>query len=204
MASSATVTVLVGSGNPVKVRAARRAAELVYAPRRVECRPVPEARSGVPAQPRGDDETLLGAENRVRDVLASIRPSGAGDKDEDVDRTSSSVVAVAVEGGVVDRALGRTACMAWVVAAERTADGGVTTARARSAEFELPQGLADLVAAGMELGDADDAYFGRVASGSGQGTVGKLTRGLVSREDYYVQPFVLALSGLSPPPPAGP
>jgi len=189
MASTSTVTVLVGSGNPVKVRAARRAAELVYAPRQVDCRAAP-APSGVSAQPRGDDETLQGAENRVRGVLASAPHAVNGPAS-----APGMEVAVAVEGGVVERQGGRLACMAWVAVAERTADG-VKTARARSAEFELPQGLADLVAAGMELGDADDTYFGRVASGSGQGTVGKVTRGIISREDYYVQPFVLALSSL--------
>lgn len=69
-------------------------------------------------------------------------------------------------------------CMAW--AAVKAPGAGVS--RARSAEFLLPPALAAMVAAGEELGAADDRLFGRVASGRGSGTIGKLTGGVVTRE----------------------
>jgi non-canonical (house-cleaning) NTP pyrophosphatase len=63
----------------------------------------------------------------------------------------------------------------------------------RSASFVLPPPVAELVRAGAELGSADDAYFGRSNGKQHDGTVGMLTRGSVTRTQYYVQPTVLAL-----------
>ena len=56
----------------------------------------------------------------------------------------------------------RLECFAYVVAMDgRTGAESV----ARSASFTLPPAVADLVEGGMELGDADDQVFRRVASG---------------------------------------
>jgi non-canonical (house-cleaning) NTP pyrophosphatase len=63
----------------------------------------------------------------------------------------------------------------------------------RSASFVLPPPVAALVRGGNELGAADDAYFGRVNGKQHDGTVGMLTRGVVTRTVYYVQPLILAL-----------
>ena len=70
---------------------------------------------------------------------------------------------------------------------------GQLEGRARSASFLLPRAVAELVEAGVELGAADDSVFRRRASGRGSGTVGFLTKGLVSREAYYEHAFSLAL-----------
>jgi inosine/xanthosine triphosphatase len=44
----------------------------------------------------------------------------------------------------------------------------------------------------MELGDADDAVFKTVNSKQGQGTIGALTHGIISRRDYYVPAIIMA------------
>ena len=64
---------------------------------------------------------------------------------------------------------------------------------AKTASFAIPPPIAKLTAAGMELGDADDAVFQRVKSKHGNGTVGILTDGLISRSDYYEHALLLAL-----------
>jgi len=66
-------------------------------------------------------------------------------------------------------------------------------ARARSASFVLPRDISELVHKGMDLGKADDEVFKRKASGKGNGTVGHLTKGVVSRTDFYVHAITMAL-----------
>ena len=51
----------------------------------------------------------------------------------------------------------------------------------------------------MELGDADDIVFSREGSKRGNGAVGLLTNDIVTRTDYYVQPFILSLIPLMQP-----
>lgn len=122
-------------------------------------------------------------------------------------------------------------CFAWVVV---QAPCGATS-HARSASFPLPPAVSELMLThGLELGDADDAVFGRWGgarrgcwrgragqraggqgrsprvttrpspacaaaparrskSGSGSGTIGQLTRGLVSRQLYYEHAVLMAL-----------
>lgn len=65
--------------------------------------------------------------------------------------------------------------------------------RARSGSFILPPAMAALVEGGMELGDADDKIFGMVNSKQGQGTIGNLTNGLITRQSYYEHSVMLAL-----------
>jgi inosine/xanthosine triphosphatase len=45
----------------------------------------------------------------------------------------------------------------------------------------------------MELGAADDIVFARANSGYGQGTIGKLTNGIVDRSIYYEHAILLAI-----------
>lgn len=65
--------------------------------------------------------------------------------------------------------------------------------QARSASFQLPNAVATLVRSGVELGAADDRVLGRTDSGKGTGTVGHLTRGIISRTSYYEHTVTLAL-----------
>ena len=62
----------------------------------------------------------------------------------------------------------------------------------RSSSFNLPRAISDLVDGGMELGDADDTVFRTVNSKQGGGTIGHLTRGLISRTQYYTPMVILA------------
>ncbi|KIY96300.1 NTPase [Monoraphidium neglectum] len=222
-AAERPLIVLVGSSNPVKiaaVAAAVRACGLAPATRPLEVRGVPSL-SGVSDQPVGDDETLRGAVNRVLHMQASHQPCsgssgggvgggvGGGGGVESESGAGGPHLLVAIEGGVLWRpagygnpgggggsgsgshqGVGELYCMAWC-AAKSPLSG--TISKARSAEFQLPPALAALVNEGLELGAADDKVFGRMQSGQGTGTIGKLTNGLITREQYYTHAVQMAL-----------
>lgn len=56
----------------------------------------------------------------------------------------------------------------------------------------LPKCISELVLGGMELGDADDTVFRTINSKQNQGTIGQLTRGRITRTDYYEPVVILA------------
>jgi inosine/xanthosine triphosphatase len=132
------------------------------------------AASGVPSQPWGDEETLAGARHRLADA-----------------KREAADVWVGIEGGLIHAVgrLGQVDAMAWLVAEH--ADGRIGTAR--TATFELPPALAERVLAGDELGPADDALHGTHGNKTRGGTVGRLTRGVITRRAYYAHAAVLAL-----------
>ena len=63
------------------------------------------------------------------------------------------------------------------------------------ASFKLPNRISYLVLEKkVELGHADDVLFNRVNSKHGSGTVGILTKSIITRSLYYDHALVLALS----------
>jgi non-canonical (house-cleaning) NTP pyrophosphatase len=83
---------------------------------------------------------------------------------------------------------GQLSAFAWIVIA-----GQNLTGWSRSASFFLPPGVADLVHQGVELGEADDRFFGRENSKQMNGAVGILTADKVDREELYRHAVLLAL-----------
>jgi inosine/xanthosine triphosphatase len=164
--------VVVASRNPVKVRAVREGFARVWAGEGFEVVGV-EVGSGVSDQPMNDGETLRGAETRAANARVVV-PDAA--------------FWAGVEGGVGERD-GRLEAFAWAVVVG--ADGRV--GRSRTATFELPPRVAELVHQGVELGHADDQVFGRSNSKQANGAVGLLTRDLIDRAGYYEHAVVLAL-----------
>ena len=206
-AQPATLRIAVGSGNPVKVNAAKQAFQLAF-PSAVIDTVVCKVPSGVADQPVGQAETLQGAVNR-----ATAASAMAGEQVQTKDKGLPVTFAVGMEGGVqpggglelpakagapplvVDMgdptsapSLSCFACMA-VVHVPSGAWGHATTA-----SFPLPDPVVRLMGQGMELGDADDAVFRRSGSKQGSGAVGLLTHGLVDRTAYYVHAMLLALA----------
>ncbi len=136
-----------------------------------------EVESGVPAQPFGDEQTLVGARNRAHAVRAIL---------PDAD------LWVGLEGGVVERD-GALECLAWSVVLGTGPDGALLRGESRTATFVLPTEIADLVRAGVELGEATDRVFGGTDTKRSTGTVGPLTGGVIDRVAYYAHATVLAL-----------
>lgn len=153
--------IAVGSTNPVKVAAVRAIAARVAPEAVVEGHAVP---SGVPDQPRGDDETARGALARARAALAA----------------ADAALGVGLEGGIVEDALGMRTC-AWAAVVDREGRAGV----GGSLAMRLPREVARLVRAGLELGEAMDRVSGTHDVKRGAGAVGILTAGLVDRQRAY-------------------
>lgn len=167
-------TIVVASKNPTKIRAAEQGfVQLLPGSYEVRGVSVP---SGVPDQPFSDEETLRGAENRVKN---------ARDEEPDADYW------VGIEGGVHSEKPneGAIQSFAWIVVTSKQG----RTGKARTAAYNLPEETASLLRQGMELGHADDAVFGKSNTKHHSGSVGLLTDDVVDRTSYYVQAVILAL-----------
>ncbi|MEM6314705.1 MAG: inosine/xanthosine triphosphatase [Planctomycetota bacterium] len=162
-------TVAVGSTNPVKIDAAADGLRALGFDIDAVGIDVP---SGVDAQPVGDEVTLAGATHRAEAVRAA---------------SDDAVLAVGIEGGVVWRG-DLLDAMAWVV----MIDGEGKVGSARTATFTLPPKVTELVADGVELGEADDIVFGRRDSKRQNGAVGLLSGDAIGRRAYYAHAVTLA------------
>ena len=168
--------VAVGSMNPVKIGASRAVLERLGAASDVVGI---AAASGVPDQPWGDEETIRGALARARAARLA--------KDADL--------GIGIEGGVVANDDGSIRTCAWAAIVARDGREGV----GGSLVLTLPAAVAELVRGGMELGLAMDAVSGTRNVKHGQGAVGILTRGLVTRQQAYETLVAYALAPLLAP-----
>lgn len=170
--------IAVGSKNPVKLQAGKLGMAMVLK-KEVEVEGF-GAPSGVPDQPVGDAETKQGAINRAK-VAWKMYCDAHGSQPD---------YAIGMEGGIdgFDENTTMT-CFAYIVIYDGKLD---KFGCAKTATFDLPEAMAKLVREGMELGDADDKVMGTVNSKQGEGTVGALTNGLISRTNYYVPAVILA------------
>ncbi|MEO6726029.1 MAG: inosine/xanthosine triphosphatase [Blastocatellia bacterium] len=160
----------VGSENPIKINCVANAVKAFW----------PDARaigvntdSGVSAQPGSDHEMLTGALNRARQSLA---------------KTPEAQFGVGLEGGTLDSEDGMWA-YAWIVVVDRTGHVG----KGQSGRFLLPEAVAQMVRDGIELGEADDRFFGRSNSKQQDGAIGILSDGVINRLDLYQPAVVFAL-----------
>lgn len=160
----------VGSKNPVKINCVSKAVKAFW----------PQAYavgvdtdSGFSAQPESDGEMFAGALNRAQQAL---------------EKTPEAAFGVGVEGGTLDAEDGMWA-YAWIAVVDRQGRIG----RGQSGRFLLPEPIAELVRQGIELGEADDRFFGRSNSKQQDGAIGILSDGVVSRLDLYEPAVVFAL-----------
>jgi inosine/xanthosine triphosphatase len=160
----------VGSTNPVKVQCVTAAAKQFWPDAVV--RGV-STDSGVSHQPVSDDEMFTGARNRAHQALRQVTEADFG---------------VGIEGGVLDTAKGMWA-YAWVVIVDRSGNLGM----GQTGRFPLPAGVAQLVRSGLELGEADDRFFGQENSKQKEGAIGLLSKGKLDRLQLYQQGVTFAL-----------
>lgn len=160
----------VGSENPVKINCVAEAIRAFW----IEARAVGvKTESGVSAQPDTDHEMWLGALNRARQALAETPEADFG---------------VGLEGGTLDTDEGMWA-YAWIAVVDREGRIG----KGQSGRFLLPEPVAHLVREGIELGEADDRFFGRSNSKQKDGAIGILSDGVVTRLDLYKPAVIFAL-----------
>ena len=166
--------IIVGSQNPAKLEAVSAAFASFFPEISFELQPV-TVPSGVSPQPMSDAETLKGAANRAQ-AARELEPAAD--------------FWLGIEGGLqpVPGEPESYLSYCWVVVLGKGQAG-----RARSASYELPKAICDLIRQGMELGDADDLIFGVSGSKRDSGGVGLLTDGRVSRSQFYAEAVKLAL-----------
>jgi len=161
--------IIVASKNPVKINAVKEGFQSYFLKTEIEGVSID---SGVPDQPMSDEETLLGARNRV------------GNSRKHFPRNDFWV---GIEGGVERDEFGLTA-FAWVVI-----QSNEQTGEARTTTFRLPEKVARLIDQGFELGHANDRIFGEHNSKQNSGAVGLLTNDKITRTELYRQAVQLAL-----------
>ncbi len=163
--------IIVGSKNPVKVSCTESAFTEAFHKGFVVNGIT--AASQVSDQPKGDEETYLGARNRVINAKKSFPEADYW---------------VGIEGGIGEDVRGMYA-FAWIFIENKSGLQG----KAKTGTFYLPEAIAKLIHSGMELGAADDQFFSQENSKQSGGSVGILTHGAITRQTYYNQAIILAL-----------
>ncbi|MCB9809142.1 inosine/xanthosine triphosphatase [Candidatus Nomurabacteria bacterium] len=170
-------TIAVGSLNPIKIEAAKKAFEQTFPQETFEA-VGHAADSEVSDQPMSSRETLLGGRNRVRNTRAA-----APDAD----------YYVGLEGGL-EEIEGKLIEVGWMVVENQSGKESI----ARTASLTLPEEIAQIVKNGKELGHAVDEVYKKENSKQSTGLVGILTQGRIMRSDFYVHTLVLALAVFVP------
>ena len=135
--------------------------------------------SGVSNQPVDRKETILGAYNRARNALAKNAGADYG---------------VGLESGVITK-YGLLWAIGYVVVVNKKGQVGIAT----TVEFPLPMTIQKYIEEGLELGEADAKVFQREDAGNKEGTVGLLTRGVISRKAAFKQTVAFAFVPLVNP-----
>ncbi len=165
------IKVLVGSKNPVKVQCTLQAFQQVFPKSKIQVEGL-SVPSRVADQPMSDEETLEGAQNRAKSLMSLNQKAD---------------YYVGIEGGL-DSSNNEMQAFAWIVILNKAKEG-----KARTATFQLPEKIKELIDQGIELGVADDMVFNRKNSKQGNGAVGILTHDLIDRIHYYEPAVILAL-----------
>ncbi|MBN1455106.1 MAG: inosine/xanthosine triphosphatase [Methanomicrobia archaeon] len=169
------MNVLVGSRNPVKVKATKEAFAQFFDA--VEVLAL-EVSSNVSAQPI-EDETFEGAEHRAERLKAL-----------NTKQNLDAQFFVGIEGGIKKL---RQRWFAFGVICILDAHG--RSGYGTTPFFELPNSISSelMKEENVELGDVMDRVTGEKNTKQKQGAVGFFTRGVMSRKEYYVAGLTVAL-----------
>ena len=163
--------IIIASRNPIKINATKLAFEEMVPDNFFQFEGV-NISSDISDQPMSNNETLKGAINRSNNA-----------KIECIDADYW----IGIEGGVEKKG-NEMQVFAWIYIQSKEMVG-----KARTATFDLPKKIIELIDSGMELGDADDIIFNRRNSKQKNGAVGILTKDLIDREKYYTHAIIMAL-----------
>ena len=163
--------IIIASRNPIKINATKLAFEQMF-PNKVFQFEGVSISSDISDQPMSNNETLKGAINRSNNAKLEYM---------DADYW------IGIEGGVEKKGI-EMQVFAWIFIQSKEMEG-----KARTATFDLPKKIIELIDSGMELGDADDIIFNRKNSKQKNGAVGILTKDLIDREKYYTHAIIMAL-----------
>ena len=162
--------VVVGSQNPVKMKATGNVLKQIYSEVEVQAK---HADSEVPDQPIGLETTINGAINRAKNVY-----------------TKEFDLSVGIESGLLETPQSITGYLdlQWCA----IYDGEKTTLGV-SAGFEYPPMVIEQVLEGREVGDVMNQITGVDRLGQKKGAVSHLSRGLLDRTGNTEQCVLMAM-----------
>ncbi|MCK8044751.1 inosine/xanthosine triphosphatase [Shewanella sp. 1CM18E] len=172
----ASISIIVGSKNPVKVAAAHNALERLFPEYEIQCQGV-DAPSLVADQPMTEAETKLGAINRVKYCQNQYQAD----------------YFIAMEGGV-DLFEDGPATFAYIAIAHNS-----QVSIGRGAQLPLPMKVYQALSQGQELGHVMDAMFDTVNIKQKGGAISLLTNGNETRQSNYTQAIMLAMAPMLHP-----
>lgn len=214
------IHVAVGSKNPCKIEAVRTAFQDAFSCSSTNRKIVivisaHSVSSGVSDQPYSEDETKLGAKNRASKAYDEACTECGFKPDFAVGLEGGVIEEEEKDGNNESRK--SLWCMAWMAILgtdscnckllsrdeEESTNSEISSVAnetkkiwgfGRTGSFLLPSKIVNLMhEKGMELGDADDFVFKRYNAKQGDGTVGRLTNGMIDRSTYYDHALKLAL-----------
>lgn len=162
--------VAVGSSNPVKVNAVRKAATRVFDQAEILSL---EVESSVRHQPLSFKEAIDGALNRARQALSK----------------TGSDIGLGLEGGIEQTDYGYLTC-GWVTAIDRKGKVGIGS----GAAILLPPTVSPRIMEGRELGEIMDEITGQTDTKRKMGALGILTKNLVTRGEEFESGVICALA----------
>ncbi|KAJ3226856.1 hypothetical protein HK099_003968 [Clydaea vesicula] len=165
--------VVLGSTNPSKILSVKNSLEKIMKNYSLEVIGV-KAPSGVRDQPMSDEETLKGAENRAKSVLAQYPHA---DFAMGIEGGISKIGDVFLENG-------------FVVVLSKNGEKGIGT----SGSYQLSSKILNKINEGTELGDIVDELSGEESVKTKQGAMGLLTKNLITRDKAYETGIIFAFS----------
>lgn len=163
--------VVVGSTNPVKINATKKAFEKCFSNKKIEIIGV-DSSSGITDQPMSDKESIKGARNRAK----------YAHKETDAD------FSVGLEGGLQEFD-GKWFDTGWIVVIDKEGNEGIGT----TIRMQTPPKMMELIKKGIEVGVADDILFKTEGSKKKQGHFGLMTNNKLNRELAYQNGVISAL-----------
>lgn len=165
------ITIVVGSTNPVKIKAVRRAFEQYFKAVKIWGK---ETESKVSCQPQSSEESFTGALNRAKSALL----------------LQNADFGVGIEGGIEQHKFGIFTC-GWVVIINRKGTVGVGT----SARMLVPKKIwMEIRKNKTELGAVMERVTGEKNIKRKGGMFGLFSNNVITREDAYFQGVVFALA----------
>ena len=164
------IKVVVGSQNPVKIKAVKNAFSKVFG----DCEVIGvKVTSGIPDMPMNLTETIKGARNRAKKAIRKI-PADFG---------------VGLEGGLEETKVGTFICgfVAIVDCQSRWGFG-------KGSGLLLPEKIVQKVKKGKELGKVMDELTGETNVKQKQGALGFFTKNLIPRASGFEHTLILALA----------
>lgn len=172
--TNSDVTVVVGSRNPVKVRAVTQVMHDIYDGQGTACAVhACDAESDVPPQPLGLETIFDGARNRARNALASRENVTYG---------------VGIEAGIYE-VRGVSLDVQFCVILD--VDGWMTVGH--SGGFAYPPSVLSEVEKGHEIGDIFASLSGNENIKREQGAIGMLSKGHVDRTAFTRHAVLMAM-----------